>query len=103
MRTHLVGIVMAAIALSACREDRRELLAPRAPNFAGFPFPRPVQNPDDFVEIVAGDFHTCARKGNGNVYCWGQANGPRFVTPVVQVPTLAGSGAVQLAAGASHT
>jgi alpha-tubulin suppressor-like RCC1 family protein len=29
-------------------------------------------NPDDFVEITAGNYHTCARKNNGNVYCWGK-------------------------------
>jgi alpha-tubulin suppressor-like RCC1 family protein len=29
-------------------------------------------NPDDFVEITAGNHHTCARKQNGAVYCWGR-------------------------------
>ncbi len=34
--------------------------------------PRPVPpNPEDFVSITAGAYHTCARKVNGNTYCWG--------------------------------
>jgi len=36
------------------------------------PFPRPPKpNPEDLLEISAGTYHTCARKRNGNVYCWG--------------------------------
>ena len=27
--------------------------------------------PEDFVQISAGLFHTCARKQNGKTYCWG--------------------------------
>jgi alpha-tubulin suppressor-like RCC1 family protein len=27
--------------------------------------------PNDFFDITAGDYHTCAIKNNGNVYCWG--------------------------------
>jgi len=42
------------------------------------PFPRPVPipspAPEDFIEITAGDYHTCARKVNGNTYCWGLNN-----------------------------
>jgi alpha-tubulin suppressor-like RCC1 family protein len=29
-------------------------------------------DPESFVDITAGDAHTCARKWNGNVYCWGK-------------------------------
>ena len=36
---------------------------------------RPVfPGPDDFTEITAGANHTCARKINGTVYCWGADN-----------------------------
>ena len=28
-------------------------------------------NPNDFVTITAGDYHTCATKVNGYTYCWG--------------------------------
>jgi alpha-tubulin suppressor-like RCC1 family protein len=31
-----------------------------------------LMDPETFVEITAGDYHTCARKYNGNVYCWGR-------------------------------
>src|SRR4051812_41935612 len=27
--------------------------------------------PEDLIDIVAGDDHTCVRKGNKSVYCWG--------------------------------
>lgn len=40
------------------------------------PLPQPITFPvpisqNDFVSITAGDNHTCARKANGNTYCWG--------------------------------
>lgn len=39
------------------------------------PFPRPIPfpppDPEELLEITAGGYHTCARKRNGNVYCWG--------------------------------
>ena len=35
------------------------------------PFPRPRLDPEEFLDITAGGYHTCARKRNGNVYCWG--------------------------------
>jgi alpha-tubulin suppressor-like RCC1 family protein len=31
----------------------------------------PLPNPNDFVDITAGANHTCARKNNNTVYCWG--------------------------------
>src|SRR4051812_28253434 len=36
--------------------------------------PSPRLGPEDFVEIVAGEHHTCARKLNQKVYCWGKNN-----------------------------
>src|SRR5688572_17863335 len=65
-------------------------------------------NPEDFVDITAGDYHTCARRLNGNVYCWGR-------TDMGQTGTGAdGNGAIedrarfvmmasQVDAGGSHT
>ena len=39
------------------------------------PIPRPWRpNPDDFADITAGANHTCARKNNNTVYCWGLDN-----------------------------
>jgi alpha-tubulin suppressor-like RCC1 family protein len=57
-------------------------------------------NPEDFVEITAGDYHTCARKNNGNVYCWGLASGPSTGT---FKPTLFFQGAKTVDAGSGHT
>lgn len=34
--------------------------------------PPPLPRPTDFVEIAAGASHTCARRFNGQTYCWGQ-------------------------------
>ncbi len=35
-----------------------------------FPWQKP--DPEELVEITAGNAHTCVRKRNGNVYCWGR-------------------------------
>src|SRR5687767_11606882 len=48
-------------------------------SFGQTPFegPYPVRiklippSPEDLVDITAGERHTCVRKLNGNVYCWG--------------------------------
>ena len=38
--------------------------------------------PEDLVDIVAGENHTCVRKGNKSVYCWGQSDaGQTGTTP----------------------
>ena len=110
MRAQLVRIATVAIAglaLSACQDDGRSLLAPE-PNKAYVvwnPSPQPkivLPNPDDFVEIAAGDYHTCARKYNGNVYCWGADS--LDLSLVVFRPTLAVTfPAKQVVTGASHS
>ena len=95
-----IGIVgLVALSLIACSDDKRELLAPQAPSkLIIFNPPPRLQNPDDFLDIAAGDYHTCARKRNGNVYCWGVEGGP-----VDSVPKLMWQGATQIDAGSSHT
>src|SRR5215471_7797916 len=107
MRSHLVRLGLVALASTAaiaCSDEHKDPLAPRAPEKmilppgSGIVIQKPVRNPDDFVEITAGDYHTCARKNNGNVYCWGVSGGP-----VVQVATLTWTGAKSIDAGASHT
>jgi alpha-tubulin suppressor-like RCC1 family protein len=114
MRTQLVRIAivaLAALALAACRDDSKTLLAPPSPSDAlvswnPSPFPKIVPpNPEDFVEITAGDFHTCARKNNGNVYCWGMYGGDRYIQGASKIlrPTLVASGAKAITAGAAHT
>jgi alpha-tubulin suppressor-like RCC1 family protein len=66
----LVRQVSAALLLSllGVGASAQILLDPR-------PFPRPIPiplpNPEDFVSITAGDYHTCVSKLNGNTYCWG--------------------------------
>lgn len=105
----IASVVMAALALGACRDDSRTLLAPKASDkmlLIDKPyFPRPMlPDPNDFAEITAGNYHTCARKNNGNVYCWGKVGGPNIPTASkVFQPTLVGSGATRITAGFDHT
>ena len=61
------------------------------------------------VEMAAGDSHTCARKGDGTVLCWGDnqygqigIGGLVSPQPPVQVTDL-GTSAVEIATGESHT
>ena len=111
MRAHLARIgtlAAAALALAACSDDRKDLIAPPAPDKlfiwdGGGGIKLIPPNPEDFVDITAGDYHTCARKNNGNVYCWGQASGPLYVTSSTFKPTLAFQGAIQVDAGGAHT
>jgi alpha-tubulin suppressor-like RCC1 family protein len=65
----------------------------------------------DVAELVAGANHTCIRKKDGSVWCWGSnvfgqlgdaTDQVRVVASPVPVRAL-GVDAVQLAAGASHT
>lgn len=109
MRSHIVrtgAFVLIASILAACSDERRNLLAPKAPNeitLGGTPIgiipPRwTLPSPDDFVEISAGGSNTCARKNNGDVYCWGTEAGATSRTP-----TIAYRGAGQIAVGSGHS
>jgi alpha-tubulin suppressor-like RCC1 family protein len=65
LRTAAIRIVLLSI-----------IFVQAGPAFAQFlPPPRDpriiVPNPEDFAEISAGAYTTCARKFNGYVYCWG--------------------------------
>ncbi|HEY3496269.1 MAG TPA: hypothetical protein VGK73_16330 [Polyangiaceae bacterium] len=47
-----------------------EVLRPFPP--PDFDWPRPPRlDPEELLDITAGGYHTCVRKRNGNVYCWG--------------------------------
>src|SRR5437867_2870395 len=129
MRTPLRFAVALVLALPfiGCTDDRRPLTAPvqrsdyvmpGIPSLPGNPTLPTIKLPDpnDFVEIVAGSDFTCARKNNGNVYCWGLNNEGQAGTaakgycydpaPCVDKPTLVSnasfSTAIQISAGARH-
>jgi hypothetical protein len=79
MQRSFVHFAMAAlmiISLAACT-DHRELLAPTRPNAAtsigggGLGGPPPFTSPTDLMEISAGNNHTCVRRRDGQIYCWG--------------------------------
>jgi len=62
----------------------------------------------DVVEIAAGDYHTCARKGDGSVLCWGYnyygqiargGTAPSYIP--IEVPGL--TGVIRLALGEVHS
>ncbi|HUK33720.1 MAG TPA: hypothetical protein VLV86_07410 [Vicinamibacterales bacterium] len=85
------------------------------------PIPIPLPLLPALLEITAGDQHTCVRKHDGTVYCWGddalgqvgpstttcKANGTLIATePCVDTPTYVtqlSTIASQIVAGASHT
>lgn len=93
---HIVPLIALSILLAACSDDRSDPISPAVPSKLILQPIYPIyQNPQDFLEITAGDYHTCARKRNGDVYCWGEEGG--------SVPTLTWQGATQISAGADHT
>lgn len=108
VRIESLAIVALALA-AACSDDRKDLLAPQAPNeMIGLtPLPVPLERPprfpgpNDFMDISAGGNHTCARKFNGDVLCWG-AEGEAGYEKLIKIPTLAFSGASQIAVGNAH-
>lgn len=81
MRRSFIQLAIAALAiisLAACTDSHRELLAPTKANVAslcglpsGCPNPPPLTSPTDLMEITAGNYHTCVRRRDGQIYCWG--------------------------------
>jgi alpha-tubulin suppressor-like RCC1 family protein len=77
------------------------------------PFPRPVLAPY-FVQITAGNYHTCALRSDNRVYCWGRDNVGQLGIPpraicqgsvpnCINQPTYNGLSATQIDAGFDHT
>ena len=60
--------------------------------------------PTDFIDIVAGANHTCVRRYNGQVYCWGQnTSGQAGVTGLADTPKFVTSVSSQITAGGDHS
>jgi alpha-tubulin suppressor-like RCC1 family protein len=70
--------------------------------------PRPVMWVQDAVQVSAGGFHTCARRADNGVVCWGDnlhgqlGDGTRARSVTLVVPRSV-DGIVSLSAGAGHT
>jgi hypothetical protein len=107
VRIEVLALALAALTLAACSDDRKDLLAPQPPDKwvltpIGLPILTPrFPSPGDFVDIAAGGNHTCARKFSGDVLCWGR-EGEAGYEKIVKTPTLALSGASQVAVGNAH-
>lgn len=79
---HAAVVSLVTLTIGACADTTPTGLTPSGhsnaatpPPGSGIPLPpvgRPGRiDPNDFVDIVAGENHTCARKYNNTVYCWG--------------------------------
>ncbi len=74
----------------------------------GSPLPTPVLDLTDAVEVSAGPAHTCARRGNGRLACWGHndrselGNGLAWPSPR-PIAVLDIDDAVQVSAGREWT
>src|SRR5689334_22327753 len=67
----IVFMSVAAMALTAC-SDQKDLVSP--PQMASrilLPPPPPPPDPNELISITAGLDHTCAARRNGKLYCWG--------------------------------
>jgi alpha-tubulin suppressor-like RCC1 family protein len=116
VQTHLArfaSLALAALVLAAC-DDGRSLIEPAVVSNDSAAkllipirdFPRIVPpDPNDFAQIVAGDDHTCARKNDGRVYCWGNLYGyrteqfPNTRPTLIPLPIVA----TKITAGFHHT
>ena len=66
--TRLAFVVGVIVSVTACRDT--EPLAPTSPEPGAAP--AAAVYTDNFVEITAGAYHTCARRRFGTTYCWGR-------------------------------
>lgn len=72
---HLATAALIVLSLAACT-DHRDLLAPTTPDAmitGGGLTGGVVQIPrgTDLMEISAGGYHTCVRRRDGLILCWG--------------------------------
>jgi alpha-tubulin suppressor-like RCC1 family protein len=93
---HAIVASLFAFVLTGCSDDTlatgpNPAAKPNA-NTIGFPppgHPSLPPSPGDFVQITAGSSHTCARKYNGTVYCWGvNNNGQAGIPSANTCPTI---------------
>ncbi len=62
--------------------------------------PKIVPGLTDVIEVGLGNLHTCARRANGSVWCWGTLFGPAYGQPPTPVSGI--DSAVQLSVGRGH-
>ena len=69
-RGRLTTIIVLAMVLGIglASNGRAQIIGPKQPTIPLNPI---LPSPDTLVEITAGAFHTCVRKYDGRVYCWG--------------------------------
>ncbi len=70
------------------------------------PIPAHVVGIDDAVALAAGESHTCAVLGNGDMYCWGSNSSKQFdaaAPGVVSTPIRVFQGADDVGTGRFHT
>jgi len=110
-----IGLVAATTAC-AVQTDGEEAgeqeLAAKLPPGSGTIDTSPIKQLfEQLVEISAGNNHTCVRKANGNVYCWGLSSygqaGPASTTcsgyACVTQPQFVGMKALQIDLGYDHS
>jgi alpha-tubulin suppressor-like RCC1 family protein len=84
---HVTTVSLIALALGGCKDKQLptsipvgdRLNAPIPLPGGGTQLPKPIPRPPrpnatDFMDITAGDNHTCARRYNNTVFCWGIDN-----------------------------
>jgi alpha-tubulin suppressor-like RCC1 family protein len=88
--------------------------APVGPVQSPIPIPRPVLAPY-FVQLTAGNYHTCALRSDNRVYCWGRDDVGQLGIPpkvacqtggpvnCINQPTYNRVSATQIDAGFDHT
>ena len=93
---HIALAAMTIVSLAACTDDHRDLLAPTKPNSATLPLGggsggiTQIQTSTDLLEISAGGYHTCVRRRDGLILCWGLNT--RFQVGVPTTAKCAGTG-----------
>jgi alpha-tubulin suppressor-like RCC1 family protein len=75
------ALAAALLGLAACQDDPTSLRPNASQSAVSRDFTIVIPKQTDFVDITAGNEHTCARQYNGYVFCWGNDEYAQIGTP----------------------
>lgn len=65
--------------------------------------PLPLAGAVDWVEVIASETFSCGRRTNGEMSCWGDAEGTPLTGEIAETPTPVAANTAKIALGQTHT